>query len=272
MRIAVMADIHGNPIALDGVLQDVEAAGGVDECWILGDLVAIGHGPVEVLERLSALPGTRFARGNTDRYVCTGHRPGPTLEEARADEELMQALAEIAGSFAWTQGAITSAGWLDWLSDLPHELRALLPDGTRLLGVHASPASDEAGIYPALSGADIESLLSDSGADLICAGHTHIPLDVWVNDRHVVNVGSVSNPLPPDLRASYAIIDADETGYEIQTRSVAYDREAVIAAIQRIRHPGAGYIVRCMRGETAAERWVDSSGTGERSSLTELSR
>ena len=53
MRIAVMADIHGNPIAFDAVLHDIDVAGEVDECWVLGDLVAIGHGPVEILERLS---------------------------------------------------------------------------------------------------------------------------------------------------------------------------------------------------------------------------
>jgi predicted phosphodiesterase len=250
MRIALMSDIHGNPIALDAVLQDIDLEGGVDAYWILGDLVALGHGPVEVLERLLKLPDAQFARGNTDRYVCTGDRPGPTLEEARADVNLMRTLVEVAGTFAWTQGAITTAGWLEWLSDLPLELRALLPDGTGLLGVHASPGSDEVGIHPTSSEAEIASLLTDCEADLVVVGHTHVPLDVQVNDKRVVNVGSVSNPVLPDLRASYAIIDSDESGHEIQTRKVAYDREAVVAALQRIRHPGAGFIIRHMRGET----------------------
>lgn len=251
MRIALMSDIHGNPIALNAVLQDIEQAGGVDGYWILGDLVAIGHGPVEVLARLSKLPSVQFARGNTDRYVCTGDRPGPTLEEARADVNLMRTLVEVAGSFAWTQGAITTAGWFEWLSDLPLELRTLLPDGTRLLGVHASPGSDEVPIYPTSSEAEIESLLTDCEADLIVVGHTHVPLDVQVNNKHVVNVGSVSMPVLPDPRASYAIVEADESGYEIRTRKVAYGREAVIAAAQRIGHPGARFIIRHMRGEAA---------------------
>jgi predicted phosphodiesterase len=42
MKIAVLADIHGNSMALDAVIQDIEQSGGVDEFWILGDLVAIG--------------------------------------------------------------------------------------------------------------------------------------------------------------------------------------------------------------------------------------
>lgn len=47
MRVAVMADIHGNAIALDAVLQDVERRGGVDAYWVLGDMVALGPASVE---------------------------------------------------------------------------------------------------------------------------------------------------------------------------------------------------------------------------------
>jgi predicted phosphodiesterase len=42
MRIALLSDIHGNPVALDAVLADIEAQGGVDTYWILGDFSAMG--------------------------------------------------------------------------------------------------------------------------------------------------------------------------------------------------------------------------------------
>ena len=76
MRIALLSDIHGNSIALDAVLTDIEQRGGVDEHWVLGDIVALGPDPVGVLERLTVLPADVFVRGNTDRYVVTGERPG----------------------------------------------------------------------------------------------------------------------------------------------------------------------------------------------------
>jgi predicted phosphodiesterase len=72
MRLALLSDLHGNPIALEAVLADVERCGGADAYLVLGDIVAIGHDPVAVLERLVALPGVRFIQGNTDRYVVTG--------------------------------------------------------------------------------------------------------------------------------------------------------------------------------------------------------
>ncbi len=52
MRIALLSDIHGNSIALEAVLEDIQAQGDVDAYWVLGDLAAIGYDPVGVLERL----------------------------------------------------------------------------------------------------------------------------------------------------------------------------------------------------------------------------
>ncbi len=73
----------GNPIALDAVLADIEAKGSVDGYLVLGDLVAVGHDPAGVLERLVKLPGARFVQGNTDRYVVSGQRPYPHLRGRR---------------------------------------------------------------------------------------------------------------------------------------------------------------------------------------------
>ena len=39
-RIALLSDIHGNSIALDAVLADIDERGGADEHWVLGDVVA----------------------------------------------------------------------------------------------------------------------------------------------------------------------------------------------------------------------------------------
>ena len=252
MHIALLSDIHGNPIALDAVIADVQAQGGVDTYWILGDLAAIGHDPVGALERLVELPNVRLVRGNTDRYVVTGERPNPTFAAVGSDPGLLPLLVDVAQSFAWTQGAITATGWLPWLAALPFEQRIVLPDGTRLLGVHASPGSDERGVHPGLSEAELRPLFAGCAADLVCVAHTHWPMDLHVGDVRVFNLGSISNPLPPDLRASYVILEADDAGYRVQHRHVDYDHQAVIAAAQQVRHPVAGYIKRYMVGQRRA--------------------
>lgn len=249
MRTAIMADIHGNAIALDAVLQDIEQHGGVDEYWVLGDIVALGPSPVEVLEHLSALSNVEYVRGNTERYVCTRDRPPPSLEQASADPALLQVLVEVAGTFAWTQGVVTHAGWFEWLSLLPLEMRSTLPDGTAVLGVHAAPGRDDGiGFRPGLTTLELAHILGKSDAGLVFTGHTHQTVDVTVQGTRVVNVGCVSNPLSPDLRANYVILEADSSGYRLEHRRVEYNHQVVIEAVQHLRHPGAGFIVEHMRG------------------------
>jgi predicted phosphodiesterase len=245
MRIALLADIHGNELALNAVLRDIEARGGVNAYWILGDLVALGPQPVRVLETLSELPNTRFVRGNTDRYVVSGDRPSPSIEEAKSKFELMGALVEVANTFAWTQGMITAGGWLPWLHELPVEMRIELPNGTRFLGVHASPGRDDgSGIGPHMNAAEISPLLQDCAADLVCIGHTHCPFEYRVDGIHVVNPGAVSLSVTADKRASYLLLDTAEKGYSVHHYSVPYDRAAVIDQLNKMRHPGRGYLIK----------------------------
>ena len=250
MRLAILSDIHGNAIALKAVLADIERLGGVDAVWVLGDIVAIGPDPIGVLECIAALPQVYCTRGNTDRYLVTGERPSPRPAQVQENPALLPVLMEITGTFAWTLGAVTIAGWREWLANLPLEIRVELPDGTSLLGVHAAPGCDDGpGIHPALSDTELTAIVANEPADVICVGHTHWPLERCTAGKRIVNLGSVSNPLPPDLRASYVILETTASGYTIAYRRVEYDREAVIAAVQAMHHPGAEFIVKRLRGE-----------------------
>ena len=248
MKIAILSDIHGNKIALDAALEDIEAVG-VDEYWVLGDIVALGPDPVGVSQRLATLQNCHMIRGNTDRYVVTGDRPPPFLQDLNADVEKISAFAEITATFAWTQGAVTAAGWFDWLSKLPLEIQKVLPDGTQCLLVHASPGKDDGpGMGKDTSDIDISKLLKETATDLICVGHTHQAFDRKVEKWRILNPGSISNPLPPVLQASYMILDVSMNGYHVEHRKVDYDRDQVISQVQAIKHPGADFIIKRMRG------------------------
>ncbi len=249
MRLAILSDIHGNPIALDAVLKDIQRQGEVDRYWILGDFVALGYDPVTPLEKITTLFHASFTRGNTDRYVVTEDLPVQP-QKALEDPALLSEVIEATRSFSWTRGYVSATGWLGWLTNLPLEVRLTLPDGTRLLGVHASPGRDDGpGIQSKHSNEDLEQRLAGSEADLVIVGHTHVSLDRQVGKVRVVNLGSVSNPVTSGLQATYVLLDADEHGYSIQLRRVDYDREAVIKGIKQSRHPTPSLLIRFMRGE-----------------------
>ena len=252
MRLAILSDIHGNPLALDAVLADIQSQGEVDAYWVLGDFAALGYDPVTPLEKVTALSHARFTRGNTDRYVVTGDLPVQP-EKALQDPTLLPEVIEAVRSFFWTRGYLSAAGWLDWLMNVPLELRLTLPDGTRLLGVHASPGRDDGpGLQSKHSNDQLEQRLAGCKADLVIVGHTHVPLDRRVGREHVINLGSISNPVTSGLQATYVLLDADEQGYRIQLRRVDYDREAVIKAIEHSRHPTPSFLIGFMRGERVA--------------------
>jgi diadenosine tetraphosphatase ApaH/serine/threonine PP2A family protein phosphatase len=168
-------------------------------------------------------------------------------EKALQDPALLPQVIEAARSFSSTRGYLSASGWLDWLTNLPLEVRLTLPDGTRLLGVHASPGRDDGpGIQPQHTDDKLEQRLAGCEADLIMVGHTHVPLDRQVGSIHV------SNPVTPGLQATYVLLDADERGQRIQLRRVEYDREAAIKAIKQSGHPTPSFLIGFMHGERIA--------------------
>jgi diadenosine tetraphosphatase ApaH/serine/threonine PP2A family protein phosphatase len=162
---------------------------------------------------------------------------------------------EVANTFAWTQGMTTAAGWLPWLQELPVEMRIELPNGTRVLGVHASPGRDDgSGIGPHMNAAEIGPLLQHCAANLVCVGHMHCPFEHRVDGVHAVNPGAVSLSVTADKGASYLLLDAAEKGYSLQHCSVPYDRAAVIDQLNRMRHPGRGYLIKHLLDHDSDDR------------------
>ena len=244
MRIAVFADCHGNAIALEAVLADIELEGGVEAHWVIGDVADMGSDPSGCIALLRGLDNLVVIRGNADRAVSESGSAGGRARELAAIRSLSDADALAALMYleeaAWTRGAITQAGieHLAWLKGLPLESRQTLSDGTRVLLVHAAPGRDDgAGPLASHSDDDVRSMLAGCDADLIFVGHTHTPLDRTVDGIRVINTGSVSNPVTGDRRAMWTLLDADREGYELQRQYATYDVEAYLRQVAELQHP-----------------------------------
>jgi predicted phosphodiesterase len=249
VKLGTLSDVHGNLVALDAVLAD-GVAQGVDTWWALGDFAAIGPEPVEVLERIANLSDCVVTRGNTDRYVVTGARPRPHVEDVRADPSLRELFDAVERGFSWTRAAVEERGWLEWLATLPLDTRTTLADGTRVLGVHASPGEDDGpGIFPDRPEDELRAALAGADAAIVVAGHTHRPTDRAVENVRALNGGSVSNPVTRDLRASYLVIHHDRHGHHVERRCVAYDTERFLRRVSESGHPEHDFIASFQRGE-----------------------
>src|SRR5689334_2697180 len=69
MRIAVISDIHGNQIALEVVLQDLDKQPDISQIIIAGDLCLNGPRPREVLSIIQKL-NCPVIQGNVDADVA----------------------------------------------------------------------------------------------------------------------------------------------------------------------------------------------------------
>jgi len=250
MRLGILADIHGNDVALRAVLADAGRLGGVDRWWALGDLVLFGPRPAEVLTLLRELPGLAMLRGNTDRYVLTGEQPAPhaTVADAARSVALVERYAAMAAGIGWTRGVLDQAGLLPVLDGLPAQLRLRLDGGTALLGVHASPQADDGpGIDPHIDGEQLARLLAGAGADIVIGGHTHSVTDRLAGGTRALNPGSTGLPRSRG-NASWLLLDDGGETLAVTHRAVPYDAGAVASDLHARRHPNREFVTSILTG------------------------
>ena len=80
MRLAILSDIHGNPLALDAVLADIQSQGEVDAYWVLGDFAALGYDPVTPLETSDRPASCQFHPWQYGSLCGDGGSPGAAGE------------------------------------------------------------------------------------------------------------------------------------------------------------------------------------------------
>jgi putative phosphoesterase len=249
VKLGVVADIHGNDVALRAALDDAERFE-VDRWWALGDLVLFGPRPVEVLELLDGLPGIGLLRGNTDRYVLTGEQPAPhaTVSEAARSIDLVERYAAMAAGIAWTRGVLDQGGLLDVLAGLPSQLRLQLPSGRNVLGVHASPGADDGpGIDTRIDDEQLRQLFAGSDAEIVIGGHTHTAADRVVDHIRALNPGSLGMSRTCGV-ANWLLLEDDGDSLAVTHRRVPYDVDAVVSDLHRRHHPNADFTSSVLTG------------------------
>ena len=245
-RLVALSDVHGNLCALEAVLAHIQVRGMPDKTWVLGDLSLFCPWPAEALARLRELPNVSLLRGNTDRYLATGRRPGMPVQSREGWARMPDTLSERSANFRWSVERLTFADYR-FLRDLPLQLEVDIPGYGRVVAVHATLGDDEASILPDTPSHEVSPLLVDLNARMLLYGHTHRPTDRTVDGVRLVNDGSVGLPLDGDPRPAYAQLDFRGDQCEITIHRVAYDQEAVVAELERVEHPARAWVTHVLR-------------------------
>ena len=235
MRLAILADIHGNLLALEAVLDDLRLRGTIDLAVNLGDCVS---GPLWPAETCRLLMDRKWptVRGNHDRAVA------------------FDVPASMWSSDAFAHAAL-SVDQRAWLGALP----CLSEFAPGVIAFHGRPDNDnrytlddiEGGRLVASNVAKVAMRLGQRarGARLALCGHSHQPRLLQTDGGpFVVNPGSVGCPAYDDPagtphvseagspHARYAIATLrDDGSIAVDFLAVTYDH---LAAAKQARTNG----------------------------------
>lgn len=215
MKVAVLADIHGNLPALERVTEHIDAWE-PDQVVMAGDVVNRGPQPRvcwQFIEDRQAVDSWRVVRGNHEDYVLVHDKP---------DAPKSGPLFDIYLNSYWTYQRMQ--GKIDLLKAMPFQVSLLGPDGSDFRIVHASMRGNRTGIYPNMPAAMLRQLIDPAPA-VLCVGHTHRPLVRQLDGSLVVNVGSVGMPFDGDRRAAYGQLTWQSGTWRAEIIRLAYDHE-----------------------------------------------
>ena len=240
MRIAVLADAHGNLLALQAVLADLHRAS-PDLVVNLGDLATGPFDPAGSADAQMAL-GCPTVAGNHERNLGESDDTSSSVAFARP---------------------LLSAAHFRWIASLPTTLR--LADGD-VFACHGSPAGGDLDYLlenvssgrPVLASEDaIRPRLHGIGsATLVLCGHTHVPRVVQLGRVLIVNPGSIGMPAYTDDGAAPHAIEtgAPHARYAVVTRGPGSTWSAELRAIAYDWDRAARQAAT--NGRTSVARWT----------------
>ena len=216
MRYVIVSDIHGNLEALQAVVMECQKLQ-IQTFLCIGDVVGYGASPKECINLLGKIKA-KVVAGNHDWAVSGRLDASYFTEDGKAAVE-------------WTRSQI-SFETIQALSNLP-----LVYKNQDLILVHATLHSPERFIYMEdYEKAQATFELMDKS---ICfVGHTHVPqiyvqqngkiyllpqqeIEVNLENKYIINVGSVGQPRDENPMASFCIYDTNAQLVEI--RRVQYN-------------------------------------------------
>lgn len=215
MRIAVLADIHGNLPALRAVLTEVDRDP-VDAIVVAGDVVG---GPLvrPTLELLAARrEPTRWVRGNCEREAVALYDGAPVSDDP------------AGRAAAWSAKALDSR-WRDELAAWPISL--ILDE---VCFCHGSPGRDDEIITRITPNLVLLESLTGVAQPLVVGGHTHQQMIRNVHDTLTyANAGSIGMPYEGRAAAFWMIV-ADGSP---ELRETSYDLDAALEELRAADFP-----------------------------------
>lgn len=242
MKVAVIADVHGNRPSLNAVLADARAFG-AERFILAGDYIFDLPWSNEIAETLCALENATIVQGNKEGYLLSflsQDRTGWTYEQFGA---MYQAVRELKPKNAEYLLSLPQTATVKLLSGktvyVTHWFPGFLTGGkTEAISskffcqASQSPSHNRAAfldhVHEFLQRDYVLDSLSSVDTDAVVFGHSHLQWHGTCGGKLILNPGSCGQPLDGDNRAAYTMLIDAPDGIQVEERRVPYDVEAVI--------------------------------------------
>jgi predicted phosphodiesterase len=217
LRVAAIADVHGNAVALAAVLAELER----DQPDLIvssGDLTW-GPLPEETFSLASGL-NARWVRGNAERALLENQ---PSTEREQ-----------------WMQAHHTPE-MREFLAGFEDHVIVDVDGLGPVRFCHGSPRSDEECVTPETPEARVREFAAGVDERVIVTAHVHIQFDREVAGIRSVNAGSVGLPYEGTPGAYWAML-----GPGVELRRTEYDVDDAVARYRDTDLPGVEELIEMM--------------------------
>lgn len=263
LRLALLADVHGNLPALEAVITELERVQ-PDYVVVDGDLINAVPFSAGVIDRVRSL-GWLVVRGNHEFYYLNfGTERGASDGEDPARWGQLHWLVEHLSA---EQG--------HYLAMLPDERTLYLPGTQPVRIAHGVPGRNRVGFYHDQPAQAVVAEIEGIAERTVISAHTHVqidrhlrveldpPADPFANPHvdgragrdnathrhwHLVNPGSVGLPLSGEPSAQFAVLESVPEaempgGWRATHLRVPYDRRPALAAYAESGMEAAGGVI-----------------------------
>ena len=241
MRIAIIADVHGNYPALVNVVEDA-VANNADKFVFAGDYIFDLPFSNEVTRLLMKLENAYIVKGNKETYLSW-------LANDNQDNWIYNQMACVYQTFREL-----SPDALAFLDGLEEECRIELSPEVSLLAVHRfknikpspknncsssnfrkkmlnAPFTHEqflSDFTELINGDEYKPHIDQIDANIIVYGHNHLQSYGYCGNKLIINPGSCGQPLDFNNAAPYTILEINGSELNVIEKRVTYDIESTI--------------------------------------------
>lgn len=231
MKLALLADIHSNYVALEACLQIIDD-NNFDGIVFLGDYISDCPYPQKTInlvkQTMRKFP-TWLIRGNREDYLINHHY----------NKNDGWHYCSNSGSLLYTYENITFED-VEFFETMPIAINVSIDGCVPFTVCHGSPKNTREHLLPNKENSDAYLKILDTNY-LFCA-HTHKPFKYQLHEKQLINCASVGAPTNGQIKAQFISAEYIDGVWNDSLISVPYNVEKIIAAFEESEIYNKGFI------------------------------